>query len=648
MPRKYPARLRRSESFLGVHFDFHASDDCTEVGKTVTPRMIEAIIDAVGPDYLQTDCKGHRGLSSYPTKVGAPAPGFVKDTLRIWRDVTARRGVALFMHYSGVWDTEMVRRHPNWARVDEAGKAGDDSTCVFGPYVDELMIPQLKELCDVYGVDGVWVDGDCWAVKPDYNPLTLEKFRAETGIQNVPHTKDEPHYHEFLQFNREGFRRYVRRYVDAMHAHNKDFQVASNWAFTSFMPEPVSIGVDFISGDYAPSDAVNSARYEGRCMAPQGKPWDLMAWGFSRKGRENCYVTKSVPQLQREAAVVLALGGGFQAYFTQNRDGSVNLWQMEVMGEVARFCRARQKFCHQAVAVPQIALLNSTAGFYRHKPSPFGGGPAAVRGTLQALLAGGQSVEILNEHHLRGRMDEYPLIVVPEWEHLEKPFIDELLAYANRGGKLLIVGPGATALFAEPLGIASAEAPESRDCWVEHEGRLGGMVTRCQKVTLGGKAKAFGKLYLSNNISGKTQIAASIARCGKGRIAGVHFDFGERFSQAATPVTRDFLNAMVRELFPEPIVELSGSHLVDVSVNRIGGKLAINLVNAAGPHDSDKTLIHDEIPVLHGLELTLRLPGKPRKITAQPGNRKLAFKYAAGKARVKLPPLEIHDVIVVE
>jgi len=65
-----PKRLRRSESFLGVHFDFHARDDCTEIGKNVTPEMVERIIDLVQPDFLQCDGKGHPGLASYPTKVG--------------------------------------------------------------------------------------------------------------------------------------------------------------------------------------------------------------------------------------------------------------------------------------------------------------------------------------------------------------------------------------------------------------------------------------------------------------------------------------------------------------------------------------------------------------------------------------------------
>ena len=93
-----PTRLRRSQSYFGIHFDFHADADCNEVGKNTTPEMIDTIIDLVQPDYIQTDCKGCSGYSSYPTKVGNPAPGIIGDPLRIWREVTAKRGVAFYMH----------------------------------------------------------------------------------------------------------------------------------------------------------------------------------------------------------------------------------------------------------------------------------------------------------------------------------------------------------------------------------------------------------------------------------------------------------------------------------------------------------------------------------------------------------------------
>ena len=104
------------------------------------------------------------------------------DPLRLWRQVTAERGVALYMHYSGVWDSEAIRRHPDWGVVNADGKTNDKATSRFGPYADKLLIPQLRELAGDYGVDGVWVDGDCWASVPDYSEAALKAFRQATGI----------------------------------------------------------------------------------------------------------------------------------------------------------------------------------------------------------------------------------------------------------------------------------------------------------------------------------------------------------------------------------------------------------------------------------------------------------------------------------
>ncbi len=648
--KEYPRRLRRSESFLGIHFDLHVGDDCTQVGKNVTRKMVEKIIDQVEPDYIQCDCKGHRGLTSYPTKVGSPAPGFVRDQLKIWREVTARRGVALYMHYSGVLDGEAIRLHPSWAAVDAEGKREKRATSVFGPYVDKLLIPQFKELSDEYGVDGVWCDGECWGVEPDWSKKALKAFRETTGIRNVPKKPGDPHFFEFFQFCREGFRKYLEHYVTELHKHNPDFQIASNWAYTSFMPEPSRIDVDYVSGDYSPVNSINVARLEARCLPRQGKPWDLMAWGFTG-GREPARSTKSATQLQQEAAVTLAAGGGFQAYFKQIKDCSINDWTMKVMAEVAKFCRARQKICHGAQAVPQIGLIFSGDAFYRKIPklfSPWNGYIEEMEGILQNLLESQHSVEVLMEHHLYGRMHEYPLLVVPEWRYLGAKLKRELREYVRNGGNLLLIGPDAAAMFKKELRVRFIGKAEKKGQYIEHDGFLAAMCTESQRVSLKPGAKAFGKLYSRNNFKCETQIAASIARYGKGRIAATYLNFGERYVNATTPTARRFLDALVRELFPNPMVEVTGSKYVDVAVNCIDGKLAINLVNTAGPHHDRTIHVFDEIPPVGPLAVTISMPKRPRKITLEPAGTALPFTFSKGKVSVEVPRLEIHDIMVVE
>lgn len=651
---KYPPRLRRSESFLGIHFDFHANENDNQIGKNVTPNMIERIIKQVKPDYIQCDSKGHPGFSSYPTKVGFPALGFTKDQLRIWRDVTAKNGVALYVHHSGVWDTNAIKHYPSWARIDENGMKDKNSTSVFGPYVDKLLIPQLKELCDDYKVDGVWLDGECWATRIDYGRKVINAFKRQTGIDSIPQKPDDPHFMRYLEFCRQGFRDYLNHYVTELHKHNPDFQVCSNWAFSSLMPEPVSIGVDFLSGDFPLMDSVNIARFETRCLVHQGKPWDLMAWGFvCRMEDRPCFSIKSIPQIKQEASIVLSTGGGFQLYFEQKHDGSISQWQMELMKEVAKFCRKRQQYCHKAAPVPQIALLYSGKAFYR-KNSKFvfygemAGIFAPMRGILQNLLDSQNVVDITMEHQISGRMNDYKLIVLPEWNYLDKEFRKELLEYVKSGGNLLIIGPESATMFKKELGVSFVGKVEQKGKWLRHGSWMAGLKTASQKVKLKKSTEPFGELYDENDHIGAPIPAASIAKYGKGKIAAVYVNLGERYCNARTSVSRDFLNALVRQLFPKPLVEVTGSNYVDVTANRLNGKLMINLINTSGPHGDEDVYVFDEITPVGPLNITIRTGKKPKKVTLQPDNMELKYQFRNRMVRITLSKLEIHDIIVIE
>ena len=218
---------RREDSFFGMHFDFHAQKNQTGIGSNCAPEVIGKLLDAVKPDYVQCDTKGHAGATSYPTKVGNPAEGMVGDILRMWREETEKRGVGLYAHHSGVWDNLAVEKHPDWAAWDENGNPSDQKISVFGPYCDELLAPQLIEMATEYGLDGAWVDGECWAVMPDYSPWAKAAYAEKYGKE--PPKRGEEGYDEFLEFNRQGFRDYVTRYIRAVKAKAPNFQVASNW-----------------------------------------------------------------------------------------------------------------------------------------------------------------------------------------------------------------------------------------------------------------------------------------------------------------------------------------------------------------------------------------------------------------------------------
>ena len=642
---KSSQKLKRSDCFFGVHFDLHASEDIDDAGRTLTAEMIDTFLLKVKPDFIQIDCKGHPGISSYPTKVGFHVKGFEKDPLKLYREVTAKNNVALFMHFSGVWDNKVVKEHPDWDVIRADGKPSTQKVSFFSPYLDTYMIPQLKELSD-YGVDGAWIDGECWAVEPDYGKASIKGFREATGITEIPKTPEDKYYPEFIEYTRGLFRKHLTKYIDAIHQYNPDFQITSNWAYSSIMPEKVNINVDYLSGDVTPLNGVYRSAFEARCLAPQGKPWDLMAWGFSWDGGKMPMSVKSAVQLEQEAAQIMAMGGGVQFYFQQNRDLSIKPWLADMLSEIGSFCRERQAFCHKAKAIPQVALLFPTASHQKNGTRPYSNSTSRLEGSLYMIMDGQFPVEILMEHHLLGNMEKYPLIIIPECNYLDPGFMDELRTYVNNGGNILVIGSETAGLFKPELGILSLEQQEAKPEFIAATGRIGGIRSPYAKVTLDKDAEVISTFFKGSDFIQKGDIiASSTKKVGKGKITAIYFNAGSAYAEYKSHVLRDYISQHIESIYQEPLVKVSGSNQVHISVNTLNDRTYVNLINAAGDHNTKSVIGYDEIPVLLDLKVEINTLSQPSKIILQPEGRELAVNYSDGISKVVISELQIHSVL---
>jgi hypothetical protein len=321
-----------------------------------------------------------------------------------------------------------------------------------------------------------------------------------------------------------------------------------------------------------------------------------MAWSFAHNPFPK--EQKTAVQLQREAAIVLALGGGFQAYYTQNRDGSVRVEEMEVMAGVARFARERQAWCHHAYPVPQVALLLSTSDYRRNADSLFPQHKGRSQGVLQCLLEGQHSVDLVSEGTLAPDMSRFPLVVVPEWKDISPSFRTDLLNYVRKGGSLLLIGKETSGQFAGLAGI-----------------RLAGNERLIQPL-------------------------------GEGKIGFLPIAVGEAYEKSGDEELRRQVDAAVRELFPNPLAEVHGSPWVDVTVSRKEGQRMIHLVNTSGNHKEAGIL--RSIPPVGPLQVTIRSEQKPEKITLQPQGKACDFTWADGEAHLTVDQVEIYDILVVE
>ncbi|GAB3541637.1 hypothetical protein [Spirosoma fluminis] len=642
------------QRYFGMHFDFHAEPNDTLVGKNLSERSLDSLLTAIKPDFIQVDSKGHPGVASYPSKVAnaTTTKRIVNDPLAFYRTLTKKHGIDMYVHYSGVFDDAILAKHPGWSAINANGDPDKSKASVHGPYVDSLLIPQLNEVAD-YGINGVWVDGECWATVLDYSPAALARFKAQTGIQTIPRSAKDAHYQEFKDFSRQSFLRYLGHYVDELHRHNPKFRVASNWAYSSMMPEPITTHVDYLSGDLTPGNSINSAALEGRILAPQGqlyqKPWDLMTWSFWQQftppmGGDQ----KTAVHLMQDAAEIISLGGGFQVYFRQHRDASLPTAEVETMKSLSRFVRVRQPYCQGSTPVPQLALLYSNATFRKYNNPLFSNEQTQrIQGLLTALLDSQLPVDVLAEHHIQGRMSQYPVIIVSQQDSLAPAFREELLTYARQGGNLVLIGAETTRNFANELNVTPIGSPSTSTKWVSYPGPYVVVNGAFQPVQAGTAAHTLGRVFSRESGGQELGPIATTTPFGKGKLIGVYADLSRDYQLHQSPKQRDFISWLTKPLLKNPKVEISGTHLVHVVVNQLGSRLAVNLINTGGKHTNPQVFSYDELPPLANLTVRIRLDKKPQRIVQQPENKQLAVTYANGIATVRVPSLAIHSILVV-
>jgi hypothetical protein len=639
-------RLARKDSFLGMHFDLHPGPQDMALGRDVTDEMVERFLNEVRPDFVQYDCKGHVGYLAYPSKVGTSAPHIVNDSLDIWRRVTARHGVALYIHFSGVWDSRAIAEHRIWASVHADGTPDPNVTSTFGPYVDQLMIPELEEAAKKYDLDGAWVDGECWAVGLDYSEAAARAFQGATGIRDLPKGEKDPGWQEFLDFNRAQFRKYVRHYVEALHQFRPKFQVASNWLYTTFVPERPELPVDFLSGDYLGSAAIATARMEGRYLSSVGRPWDLMAWGFQAETPKTGPSHKPSVQLQQEASVILAQGGGFQIYYQPTRTGKLDERHIQVMAKVARFCRARQGLSHRTESVPQIGLLFSTTSLYTTVPRMFGPWGAAIdpaRGLLDALLENHYSVDVIPEWKLEEVIASYPLVVVPDWPNIGVKVKQMVANHVAQGGKVLVAGSENAALFANELGVRLVGTPMEQSAFLVGDETFGEAHGLWPMVEPAG-AEVLARRYPTYETSRDGVCAATLSRHGSGEIAAIYGPIGTIFALTHAAPTRQFVRRLVERLFV-PAVKVQAPPTVEVVLRKKGSELLIHLVNCTAMQVAADYVAADFIPPVGPIEISVSVPRAPRQVTLQPEQLPLAGSYENGRWSGTVPRMEIHEIV---
>jgi hypothetical protein len=367
-----------------------------------------------------------------------------------------------------------------------------------------------------------------------------------------------------------------------------------------------------------------------------------MAWGFQNATPKTLPSHKPVEQLQQEASVVLAQGGGFQVYYVPTRSGYIDQRNIDTMAGLGKFCRARQSLSHKSESVPQIGVLFSGTSVYATANRLFGSWGSVVdpaRGMLDALVDNGYSVDVIPDWKFEEMAPKYPLLVVPEWPAIGPRIQAAIAARVKGGGKTIVVGAENAALFEELLGVRRVDKPGDQPSYVLGEKIFGQAKGVWQSVEAAG-AEVIEYRYPTWDTTRDAKIAATL----RGPVVGIYGALGAMYVASHTAALRQFAGRVVKRLF-QPAVTVEGAKAIEVALRKKDGLTLIHLVNCAGMQVAAEYMSGDYIPPTGPLTVSLRLAAKPRAVTLYPEKRPLQGTYANGVWRGTVPRLEIHAIV---
>lgn len=150
-------------NFRQVHLDFHTSEKIPGIGEKFDKKQFQNALIAGHVNSITIFAKCHHGWMYYPSKVGSIHPGLKFDLLKAQIEAAHEIGVKTPIYLSAGLDEQILHIHPEWRNQNKEHMfsnfaiPGYHLTCFNTPYID-LLLAQIKEVCENYDADGIFLD----------------------------------------------------------------------------------------------------------------------------------------------------------------------------------------------------------------------------------------------------------------------------------------------------------------------------------------------------------------------------------------------------------------------------------------------------------------------------------------------------------
>lgn len=663
---------RYEESFFILHEDHHIFGN-EEVGRDANVDETARLVALCKPDMIQMHAKGNPGWTTYPTKIGFAPSRLRGDVLGVWRDVARRGNYGFGVYFNLGNDGRIAATQPQWIRTDPDGKPLGRGMCFHSGVAEKYLWPMIREIMATYRPDSFWFDGTAHTVRPCYCVACRARFERETHLP-PPRTNADSGWADYHEMQRQIFREFIASTISEIHRIDPHCLVGINNTYHLMMPEKPPRGLGYLTSDIG--NHVESLSPLAHWFDSQRLPYDLMtqfvvADPQSVKGGVATAVRpKPAGQIQQEMAVIIANGGRFSLWDIPTPEGALRKEWVEAMArDVTPFLRACQPWC-LGTRLPDVAVLHSAAAHYaatRQSAKSFVSSDRHVSGVIAELASRHLNYELIPDWRLTEHDVRSPLLIVEDPEAVTDAVAAGILAFLERGGRVLWSGMGLTPQLQKTFGVTVA-AGDNKPETLAVVGEVPALqfVRNLCRV----ECSTAQTLMQVSTLDGKRFPLLTKCAVGRGTVFYAAVPLMSRYDRQRVPAT--LVDKVIESTLPPSDRRLvtDAPACVEVMLREREGQQVVHLVNLAEGKRTTSTYnaavlypgvvkdgqrglrperIITDIPAAPACRVSLRLEGRPASVTLQPQNQPLThWKYENSRLEIAVPGFAIHQMVVVK
>ncbi|MFN0169982.1 MAG: alpha-L-fucosidase [Bryobacteraceae bacterium] len=675
-----------ASTYRHLHIDAHLSE-CPEAYAGFDAEAAAQMFQTAGFQMVCFFGACHGGYSYYPTKIGVVHPGLKHDFTGEMTKALKKRGIRTLIYMKAGFDRQRHRTHPEWLCVHDASKqiatpSGDSGEmCLNSPWVDEVQIPQAKEVLARYDPDGFFFDiavhqfitANC------YCRYCRESFAREVGGE-MPAADSHPAAFAYRKWANGRLLAHIDKLQAELSATKPDVVLVTNWAWLTRLPLNPPPYVKLINWDPPPPTmSVYSLNFslEARYLASLGdRSWCLHN---TRGNTWGDYALRDEAAFREEVATELAACGrsllSDDAYPSGNPDPAV----YELYGRVNQRTRELEPYLKNCRPVKDVAILHSADSIGSKTPmnlSPEWKPSAAyhpVTGAHKTLVEGQVQFAILNSEVLVETLGQYKALILPDQRILNGKETAAIRQFVRDGGSVMATHATGTRdannrdlpdfALADVFGVRFAGAGKSVRSYLRLREKIAEFgIPRMDVQVTGGytRVEATTARTLAPIVEGEGPKQAPAAepagpgitlnRYGKGRAIYCAAPLFSTFYSSGPVMLRRIALWMLDAVHPAAArsIALDGAPpSVEVFFNERGKDRFVHLVNYSGDKRESGPSQSQERARVHGVRVRARMPVRPSSVLAVPEKRAVAFEWRDGWVSFEAGPFAIHDVYMI-